>query len=60
MFFRSNYIALRAFAQMSLEKYFEVRNPGIPAIINKLELAQERDLRLARKFWDFLRTGTGL
>jgi hypothetical protein len=60
LFFRSNYIALRAFAQLSLAKYFEVRNPGIPAIINKLELADQRDLRLARKFWDFFRTGTGL
>jgi hypothetical protein len=27
-------------------------------ICNKLELAQERDLRLARKYWDFLRTTT--
>jgi HNH endonuclease len=60
VFFHSNYIPLRAFAQLSLAKYFEVRNPGIPAIINKLELVQERDLRLARKFWDFLRTGTDL
>jgi HNH endonuclease len=60
LFFQSNYIPLRAFTQLSLAKYFEVRNPGIPAIINKLELAQERDLRLARKYWDFLRTTTGL
>jgi len=60
VFFHSNYFPLRAFAQLSLAKYFEVRNPGIPAIINKLELVRERDLRLARKFWDFLRTGTGL
>jgi hypothetical protein len=60
LFFQSNYIPLRAFTQLSLAKYFEVRNPGIPAIINKLGLAQERDLRLARRFWDFLRTTTSL
>ncbi|MBV9671479.1 MAG: hypothetical protein JO076_01465 [Verrucomicrobia bacterium] len=50
VFFRSNYIPLRAFAQLSLAKYLEVRNPGNPAIINKLQLSQERDLLLVANF----------
>jgi hypothetical protein len=35
-----------------LAKYFEVRNPGIPGIINKLERPGVRKLERARQFWD--------
>jgi hypothetical protein len=36
-FFQSNHLPLKAFSQLSLARYFETRNPGIPGIINKLE-----------------------
>lgn len=51
-FFQSNHFPLKAFAQLSLAKYFEVRNPGIPGIINKLERPGVRKLEKARQFWD--------
>jgi hypothetical protein len=51
-FLQSNYLPLKAFAQLSLAKYFEVRNPGIPGIINKLERPGVRKLERAREFWD--------
>ena len=33
-FLQSNHLPLRAFAQLSVARYFETRNPGIPGIIN--------------------------
>lgn len=51
-FFQSNHLPLKAFAQLSLAKYFEVRNPGIPGIVNKLERPSARKLDRARQFWD--------
>lgn len=51
-FFQSNHLPLKAFAQLSLARYFEVRNPGIPGIINKLERPGARKLDRARQFWD--------
>jgi hypothetical protein len=51
-FLRSNYFPLRAFAQLSVARYFETRNPGIPGIINKLERPGIRKLEKARIFWD--------
>lgn len=51
-FLQSNHLPLKAFAQLSLAKYFEVRNPGIPGIINKLERPGVRKLERAREFWD--------
>lgn len=51
-FFQSNHLPLKAFAQLSLAKYFEVRNPGIPGIINKLERPGARKLDRARQFWN--------
>jgi hypothetical protein len=51
-FLRSNYLPLRAFAQLSVARYFETRNPGIPGIINKLERPGVRKLEKARIFWD--------
>jgi HNH endonuclease len=51
-FLESNHLPLKAFAQLSLARYFEVRNPGIPGIINKLERPGARKLEKARGFWD--------
>jgi HNH endonuclease len=51
-FLRSNYLPLRAFAQLSVARYFETRNPGVPGIINKLERPGIRKLEKARIFWD--------
>jgi HNH endonuclease len=51
-FLQSNYLPLRAFAQLSVARYFETRNPGIPGIINKLERPGMRKLEKARAFWD--------
>jgi hypothetical protein len=52
IFLQSNHLPLKAFAQLSLARYFEVRNPGIPGIINKLERPGARKLERAREFWD--------
>jgi len=51
-FLRSNHLPLRAFAQLSVARYFETRNPGIPGIINKLDRPGIRKLVKARAFWD--------
>ena len=51
-FLQSNYRVLRAFTLISLARFLEVRNPGIPGIINKLERPQDRDLTKARLFWN--------
>ena len=51
-FLQSNYRVLRAFTLISLARFLEVRNPGIPGIINKLERPQDRDLTKARAFWN--------
>jgi hypothetical protein len=51
-FLQSNHLPLKAFAQLSLARYFEARNPGIPGIINKLERPGVRKLERAREFWD--------
>ena len=51
-FLRSNHLPLRAFAQLSVARYFETRNPGIPGIINKLDRPGIRKLEKARAFWD--------
>jgi HNH endonuclease len=52
VFLQSNHLPLRAFAQLSVARYFEARNPGIPGIINKLERPGMRKLKKARAFWD--------
>ena len=51
-FLQSNQLPLRAFAQLSVARYFETRNPGIPDIINKLDRPGVRKLAKARAFWD--------
>jgi hypothetical protein len=44
VFLQSNHLPLRAFAQFSVARYLEARNPGIPGIINKLERPGMRKL----------------
>ncbi len=51
-FLQSNHLPFRAFAQLSVARYFETRNPGIPGIINKLDRPGARKLEKARAFWD--------
>jgi hypothetical protein len=51
IFLQSNNLPLRAFALLSVARYFETRNPGIPGIINKLDRPGVRKLK-ARVFWD--------
>jgi HNH endonuclease len=51
-FLQSNHLPFRAFAQLSVARYFEARNPGIPGIINKLDRPGVRKLEKARVFWD--------
>jgi hypothetical protein len=51
-FLQSNHFPFRAFAQLSVARYFETRNPGIPGIINKLDRPGVRKLEKARVFWD--------
>jgi hypothetical protein len=51
-FLQSNFKVLRAFTLISLARFLEVRNPGVPGIINKLEKPQDRDLSKARLFWN--------
>ena len=51
VFLQSNYILLRSFALISLARYFEVRNPGVPGIINKLERPSVRSLATALAAW---------
>jgi hypothetical protein len=59
-FLQSNYLPLRAFAQLSVARYFETRNPGIPGIINKLDRPGIRKLEKARVFWDTILSGQPL
>lgn len=59
-FLQSNHLPLRAFAQLSVARYFETRNPGIPGIINKLERPGVRKLEKARTFWDTIRAQQAL
>jgi hypothetical protein len=51
VFLRSNYLLLRSFSLISLARYFEIRNPGVPGIINKLERPNERSLAIAITAW---------
>ena len=51
-FLQSNHLPFRGFAQLSVARYFETRNPGIPGIINKLDRPGVRKLEKARVFWD--------
>ena len=51
VFLRSNYLLLRSFSLISLARYFEVRNPGVAGIINKLERPNEQSLATALTAW---------
>jgi len=51
VFLRSNYLLLRSFSLISLARYFELRNPGVPGIINKLERPNKPNLATALAAW---------
>jgi HNH endonuclease len=55
VFLQSNHRPLRDFTHLALARYFESRNPGVPAIVNKLERPGFRRLEKARIFWDYYR-----
>jgi phage repressor protein C with HTH and peptisase S24 domain len=46
---------VQAFGEYHFAKYLQSRNPNVPGIVNKLNAPMQRDLRLAREFWEFVR-----
>lgn len=56
-FLLDNLGIVQAFAEYHFAKYLQTRNPNVPGIVNKLSAPTERDLRLAREFWGFVRDG---
>ena len=54
-FLLDNLAIVQAFAEYHLAQYLQARNPNVPGIVNKLSAPTERDLRLAREFWKFVR-----
>jgi phage repressor protein C with HTH and peptisase S24 domain len=56
-FLLDNLGVIQAFAEYHFARYLQARNPNVPGIINKLTAPTERDLSLAREFWQFVRHG---
>ncbi len=56
-FLLENLGIVQAFAEYHFAQYLQTRNPNVPGIVNKLSAPTERDLRLAREFWQFVRDG---
>ena len=54
-FLLDNLGIVQAFAEYHFAQYLQARNPNVPGIVNKLSAPTERDLRLAREFWQFVR-----
>lgn len=46
---------VQALAECHFSQYLQRRNPNVPGIVNKPSAPIERDLRLARQFWEFVR-----
>lgn len=57
LFLLDNLGVIQAFAEYHFARYLQARNPNVPGIINKLTAPTERDLSLAREFWQFVRHG---
>ncbi len=57
LFLMENMAVVRGFAEQRFARYLQDRNPNVPGIINKLSAPTERDVRLAREFWQFVRGG---
>jgi len=56
-FLLDNLGIVQAFAEYHFAQYLQTRNPNVPGIVNKLSAPTERELRLAREFWHFVRDG---
>jgi hypothetical protein len=56
-FLLDNLGIVQAFAEYHFAHYLQTRNPNVPGIVNKLSAPTERDLRLARQFWQVVRGG---
>lgn len=56
-FLLDNLGIVQAFAEYHFAQYLQTRNPNVPGIVNKLSAPTQRDLRLAREFWQFVREG---
>ena len=56
-FLADNLGVVQAFAEYHFARYLQNRNPNVPGIVNKLSAPTERDLRLAREFWQLVRDG---
>jgi hypothetical protein len=56
-FLLDNLGIVQAFAEYHFAQYLQTRNPNVPGIVNKLSAPTERDLRLAREFWQLVRDG---
>ncbi len=56
-FLLDNLGIVQAFAEYHFAHYLQTRNPNVPGVVNKLSAPTERDLRLAREFWQFVRDG---
>jgi hypothetical protein len=56
-FLIENMAVVRGFAEQHFAHYLQARNPNGPGIVNKMRAPTERDLRLAREFWQFVRDG---
>jgi HNH endonuclease/Peptidase S24-like len=57
LFLVENMAVVRGFAEQHFARYMQDRNPNVPGIVNKLSAPTDRDLRLAREFWQFVRHG---
>jgi hypothetical protein len=56
-FLLDNLGVVQSFAEYHFAQYLQTRNPNVPGIVNKLSAPTERNLRLAREFWQFVRDG---
>ncbi|HRT08758.1 MAG TPA: HNH endonuclease domain-containing protein [Candidatus Paceibacterota bacterium] len=56
-FLLDNLGVIQAFTEYHFAQYLQNRNPNVPGIVNKLTAPTDRDLRLAREFWQFVRAG---
>jgi phage repressor protein C with HTH and peptisase S24 domain len=54
-FLLDNLGVVRAFAEYHFTRYLQARNPNVPGIVNKLTAPTERNLRLPRQFWQFVK-----
>jgi len=56
-FLTENMAVVQGFAEQHFAHYLQARNPNVPGIVNKLRAPTERDLKVAREFWQFVQGG---